>query len=191
MIASHDGKCFRNSSPHGPATSETFSATEAARLLLIDEAGNLRSDETMCFADEIGADNDTSGPSNFIREQNRIIGSAADGLADHAPDGSHVMKNLSNACYSIRTKDPSFNGVGMLENLRIKAIVTDARNALREYKCCKGGIGNNPQAKRKCLEVIGANIRHHCGDHSFCKHAGVCNFLKLRQDNPTWDETQV
>ena len=73
---SHKGICYRNSS-HSPAVSEEYSATQAARLLLMDDKGQFRDDDHMCFGDEVCADNDTRGPNNFIKEQNSIIGAAA------------------------------------------------------------------------------------------------------------------
>ena len=79
-------------------------------------------------------------PSNFIQEQNRLIGPSSDGLAEHVPDAGHVMKNYSNALYDIRKKDPSFSGKDLLENTRVKAFVVDTRTALNEYKT---RIGND------------------------------------------------
>jgi len=74
------------------------------------------------------------GPTNFIIEQNRIIGPASDNLAEHVPDIGHSMKNCSNNLYDIRKKDSSFSGKNLLENTRIKAFIVDIRTALNEYK---------------------------------------------------------
>ena len=136
-------------------------------------------------------DNDTRGPNNFIREQNLIIGTAADEVADHVNDAGHTAKNLSNKFYDIRGKDSSFGGAGMLENLRIKSIVSDTRKPQQEYKNCDGGIGNNPAAKQKCLEVIHSIVLHHSGDHSCCKHKDYCTYFQIKSENPGWSEEQV
>merc|ERR1719491_1892407 len=98
---SHAGICYRTSS-HSPAVSEEYSATQAARLLLMDDKGHFRDDDHMCFGDEVCTDNDTRGPNNFIREQNLIIGTEADEVADHVNDAGHTAKNLSNKFYDIR-----------------------------------------------------------------------------------------
>ena len=89
----------------------------------MDDKGQFRDDNHMCFGDKVCADNDTRGPNNFIKEQNLIIGAAADEVADHINDAGHTAKNVSNKFYDIKGKDSSFGGAGMLENLRIKAIV--------------------------------------------------------------------
>ena len=171
-------------------TYEEYAAAEAGRRLLIDDTGVFRSDDTAVFLDEITTDNDTRGPSNFIKEQNRIIGESSDCLAEQLPDGGHVMKNCSNAFYKIRKNDPSFGGSNLLENTRIKAIVSDIRAVLNAYKI--SGIDDCDERK-KCLNTIYAIVTHHCGDHSSCRHLDVCNckYADIKSKNSSLMDFQV
>lgn len=127
------------------------------------------------------------GPTNFIQEQNRLIGPASNNLAEHVPDVGHSLKNCSNKFYDIKKKDSSFSGKNLLENTRIKAFVVDIRSALNEYKTRIGDC----QARQKCLDKIYAIITHHCGDHSMCKWTDVCRFQEIKQNNPDWSDEKV
>ena len=127
------------------------------------------------------------GPTNFIAEQNRIIGPVSNGLAEHVPDIGHVLKNCSNGIYDIKKKDSSFSGKNLLENTRIKAFIVDIRSALNEYKTRIG----NPEDRQKCLDKIYAIVKHHCGNHTCCKWTDVCRFQEIKQANPDWTDEQV
>ena len=120
----HTGRCYRTSL-YGPSISEEYAAGEAARRLLLDDEGNYRGDNSAVFLDICVSDNDVNAPKHFIKEQHDIIGDASDGLAEHFPDIDHVIKDCSNELYRIREKDPSFKGVNLLENNRIRAIMAD------------------------------------------------------------------
>jgi hypothetical protein len=96
----HEGICYRNSNLR-PASAEESQSTLVAKSLLLDDTGKYLGDEIAIFGINISADNDTRAPSAFIREQNRIIGAAADGLADHSPDRGHVMKCNNNALFKL------------------------------------------------------------------------------------------
>ena len=53
-----------------------------ARELLVDSKGEYVGDEKAIFAKVITSDNNTRAPFSFIREQNEIIGSNANDVAD-------------------------------------------------------------------------------------------------------------
>ena len=82
-----------------PASAEESQSTLVAKSLLLDNTGKYLGDKIALFGINISADNNTRAPSTFIREQNRIIGDAADGLEDHSPDRGHVMKCNNNAFF--------------------------------------------------------------------------------------------
>lgn len=128
-----------------------------------------------------------SGVLNFIASQKSIIGPAAVGKAEHLPDNGHILKDCSNGIYDIRAKDKSFSGKGLLENARIKAIISDIRSALTWYKSHKGDDG----AKARCLGMIKAIPTHHCGNHSLCHWEDVCRYTEIRNQNPTWPEDKI
>ena len=142
----HKGRCYRNSK-HGPSVSEEYAATEAGRRLLFDDDGNYRGDYSAVFLDVVVSDNDVRAPENFIKEQHSIIGDASAGLAKHIPDIGHVIKDCNNELYCIRERDPSFRGVNLLENNRIRAIMSDVLTAFKEYQ---PNIGDDRERK-KCL----------------------------------------
>ena len=115
----------------------------------------------------VTSDNDTRAPYRFIREQNLLIGTAADNLAEHLPDKGHVMKCKNNALFKIRQDDKSFSGVNLLSNLRIKSIVSDIKEVIDDYEV--NGFGDE-QAQSVCLRQLEAVVPHQCGDHSKCIH---------------------
>ena len=160
----HRGRCYKNTT-HGVSVSEEYAAIEAGRRLLLDDNGDYRGDDSAVFLNVVVSDNDVNAPTNFIREQYEIIGEAAEGKAEHIPDIGHVIKDCNNELYRLRERDPSFRGVNLLENSRIRAIMADVLTAFLEYK---PDIGDE-QAQLKCLKRIGAVITHHCGNHSKCE----------------------
>ena len=182
----HRGRCYRNS-PHHPSVSEGFASTEAGRQLIFDEYGEYRGEDSAVFLDVVVSDNDVNAPRNLIREQHDIIGEPADGIAEHIPDIGHVIKDCNNELYRIREKDPSFRGVNLLENNRIRAIMADVLSAFVEYNPILG----DKKARKKCLKRIDAVVMHHCGDHSKCKWSDVCGYTKIKTENPSWTEAQI
>jgi len=103
------------------------------------------------------------------------------------PDNGHILKDCSNAIFDIRAKDKSFAGKDLLENTRIKAIISDIRSALNWYRSHKGDDG----AQARCLGMIKAIPTHHCGNHSGCHWDDVCNYTKLRNQYPSWPEDRI
>ena len=99
----HKGVCYRNSKV-APAVAEEHQAVLAARDLLLDADGNYLGDDQAVFCGSIHADNDTRAPSAFIREQNAIMGVAADGLAEHTPDRGHVIKCCNNRLHKVKRR---------------------------------------------------------------------------------------
>ena len=182
----HEGICYRNSK-HNPASAEEYQAKEVARDLLVDEDGNYRGDDVAIFAAETITDCDTRTSKKLIQEQAEIIGDAAIGKADHSPDIGHVIKDVNNMLYKVRSKDSSFNGRYLLSNERIKSIHTDLRRPISDYS---NEIGNQV-SQQQCLQQIGSIIRHHCGDHSKCTVQKYCTYLQVKTENPTWDEEQL
>ncbi len=182
----HRGKCYRTSM-FTPAILEDYAASEAARRLILDDDGNYRGDDSAVFLDIVVSDNDVNAPTNFIQAQCDIIGDAANDLAEHIPDIGHVIKDCNNELYRIRDKEPSFRGINLLENSRIRAIMADVLTAFQEYTLHIG----DEKARTKCLKRIRAVIPHHCGDHSKCEWDDVCGFLKIKNENPTWTLDQV
>lgn len=182
----HEGICYRNTI-HGPAVSEEYAATEAARRLLFDDAGNFRGEDSAVFLDVVVADNDVRAPSNLIKEQHSILGEPASGRAEHIPDIGHVIKDCNNELFGIREKDPSFKGVNLLQNERIRAIMGDVTSALHELK----DKIEDDAAQRKCLRRIEAVVPHHCGDHSKCRWPEVCGYTRIKAENPGWSKEEV
>jgi len=88
-----------------------------ARDFLVDGKDNYAGDDCAIFAKIVTSDNDTQAPYNFIREQNLLIGTSADNLAEHLPDKGHVMKCENNALFKICQDDKSYSGVNLLSNL--------------------------------------------------------------------------
>ena len=105
----HEGLCYRNSK-HNPASAEEYQAKEVARDLLVDEDGNYRGDDLAIFAAQTITDCDTRTSKKLIQEQAEIIGNAAIGKADHSPDIGHVIKEVNNMLYKVRSKDSSLTG---------------------------------------------------------------------------------
>ncbi|KAL3802218.1 hypothetical protein HJC23_001762 [Cyclotella cryptica] len=181
-----EGLCYRNSK-HNPASAEEYQANEVARDLLVDEDGNYRGDDLAIFAAQTITDCDTRTSKKLIQKQAEIIGNAAIGKADHSPDIGHVIKDVNNMLYKVRSIDSSFNGRYLLSNERIKSIHTDLHRPISDYS---NDIGNEV-LRQQCLQQIGSIIRHHCGDHSKCAVPKYCTYLQTKSENPTWDEEQL
>ena len=188
LSMAHKGICYR-CGKHGPANAEEHMAKEAGRQLLFKKDGSYRGDDTAVAVVKIFADNDCRAPRNFIKEQNVIIGEELDGVAEHYQDTNHCMKNLSNAMYDIRKSDPSLNGVGMLENKRIRSICSDVRKSIAAYHL---HIGDETERNR-CLDQMYCIIPHHCGDHSHCTNVQYCRYLSVKtaHTDDDWTEEQV
>jgi len=182
----HKGHCFRNSNIN-PASAEYHLAADAARDLLLDEAGEYRGDELAIFCRRISADNDTRAPKNAIQEQVNIIGKAAEDKGEHNPDQGHTVKNANNKFYKTRDQNPSMGGARCVSNVRIKSFHTDLRKAIVECT----NEGNNAAAQAKCLKQMYATIPHHSGDHSQCFQEKCCTYLKVKNANPAWTEEEV
>ena len=86
----HTGVCYRNSKL-APASAEETQSAMMAKDLLVDEKGNYVGDDRAIFAKIVTSDNDTRAPYRFIREQNEIIRTSVDNVAEHLPDKGHVM----------------------------------------------------------------------------------------------------
>lgn len=183
----HKGKCYRNSNLN-PASAEEHQASIAARDLVLDENGAYRGDDIAIFCLDCNSDNDTRASQAIIREQNEIMGTAADDLADHVPDLGHVLKCLSNSLFKLREVHKSLKGANCLSNLRIKAIVRDVRKVLDWYK--ETGVGD-VEARQDCLDQIDATIPHHCGDHTHCVHERFCSYLKVKNEYPDFTEEEI
>ena len=183
----HEGTCYRNSNLN-PASAEEPLAVEAARDLLVDESGKPRGDDRSIMAIKINGDSDTRATTAFIAEQNRIIGEAADGLAEHVPDGGHIRKNQNNDFYKLRVKDPSFTGNHGLTNNQITSITSDTKHVVDFYT--EQGVGN-ADARNACLEQLDAIIPHKCGQHDKCKQEKFCTHLKVKNQHPDWTNEQI
>lgn len=57
-VMEHEGKCYRNTH-HGPANAEHYQAYDAARRLLLDDAGKYKPNTEMVFGSKVITDNDT------------------------------------------------------------------------------------------------------------------------------------
>jgi hypothetical protein len=57
--------------------------------------------------------------------QNRIIGEAANWIAVQVPDIGHFIKCISNGLYSLKERDRTLGGTGLLEPCRICLISSD------------------------------------------------------------------
>ena len=57
-VMKHEGTCYKNTT-HAPASAEHYQSEEAARRLLLDDAGNYKSDDEMLFGCKVVTDNDT------------------------------------------------------------------------------------------------------------------------------------
>ena len=183
----HAGVCYRNSSLN-PASAEETQAIMAAKDLLVDKNGNYVGDDRAIFGNFISADNDTRAPSAFIREQNRIIGEAADGLAEHSPDKGHVMKCNNNALFKLRGEDKSLSGNHALTNLRIKSLTSDVKAVVDDYQ--QNGFCNDV-ARKACLDQMLAIVPHHCGDHDKCTNEKWCKYLVVKNEYPDLDERKI
>ena len=130
--------------------------------LLLDKKGNYVGDNRAIFAKVVTSDNNTRAPFRFIREQNQLIGTSVDNLAEHLPDIGHVMKCENNALFKIRQDDKSYSGVNLLSNLRIKSLVSDIKEVVDHYETT--GLGDDV-ARSVCLQQLEAIVPHQCGDH--------------------------
>lgn len=182
----HPGHCYRNSNL-APSSAEEHQAVMAAKDLLLDANGEYVGDDKAIFGVFINADNDTRAPKAFIRWQNKIIGEAADNLAEHAPDRGHVLKCHNNAMFKLKAEDRSLNGVHALSNLRIKSLTHDLKEVLICYEKGRG----DPAAKKACLDQLPAIVTHHCGRHHLCKNEKWCTYLKIKKQHPDWTHDQI
>lgn len=182
----HEGHCFRKSN-YSAAGAEEFEGIKAGQNLLLGSDGKPRDASTCVFIDQVVADNDTSGPNNFIEKQHQILGSVVDNKAEHFPDIGHTVKNSSNEMYKLRDKDTSFRGKNCLSNMRIKSISSDITKAVKEYS---NYVGDEVK-RNECLDQLRTIIRHHCNDHSHCKQEKFCSHLKVRNEHPDWSEDEV
>lgn len=182
----HEGICYRKSN-YSSAGAEEFEGIKAAQNLLLDSDGKPRDASTCVFINQVVADNDTSGPNNFIGKQHEILGSVVDNKAEHFPDIGHTVKNNSNEMYKLRDKDTSFRGKNCLSNQRIRSISSDITKAVKEYS---NHVGHDVK-RTECLEQLRTIIRHHCNEHTYCKHEKFCSYIKVRNDNPEWTEDEV
>mmetsp|Transcript_41972 Transcript_41972/g.88105 ORF Transcript_41972/g.88105 Transcript_41972/m.88105 type:complete len:460 (+) Transcript_41972:37-1416(+) len=182
----HEGHCYRKSN-YSSAAAEEHEAKAAAHELLLDGSGTPRDAKTCVFIDTVVADNDTRGPSNFVKEQNNIIGSLADGKAEIIPDLPHTVNNNNNEFHALMEKDPTFRGRQALTNVRVKSIQADITAAVKAYH---PHVGNSME-RAKCLKQLGAIIKHHCGDHSRCDQVKFCTYSQVKSDHPDWTEEQI
>ena len=182
----HDGVCYKNSNLN-PASAEGPQAAMAARELLLDREGHYVGDDKAIFGVLLNSDNDSCAVSNFSREQNGIIGTAADNLAEHAPDSGHVRKNNNNAMFTLKNNDRSFSGTNQLNPLRIQSINHDITSVVDDYKENLG----DPVARQDCLDQLGAIIYHHCGIHDHCKQERFCTFLRIKNANPDLNDDDI
>ena len=136
-----------------------------ARDLLVDKKGNYVGDNRGIFAKVVTSDNDNRIPLSFIQEQNQLIGTSMDNLAEHLPDIGHVMKCDNNALFKIRQDDKSYSGVNLLSNLRIKCLVSEIKEVVDHYEYETMGLGDDV-ARSVCLQQLEAIVPHQCGDHS-------------------------
>ncbi len=113
MSMDHQGTCYQNINLQ-PASAEEQQSIEAAKSLLINSNGDYVRGDLAIFGYCVIADNDTRAANAFIKEQNRIIGAAADGLADHLPDKGNVMKCSNNALYMLAKYHLLLRGVHAL-----------------------------------------------------------------------------
>ena len=159
-----------------------------ARELLVDSKGEYVGDDNAIFAKVVTSDNDTRAPFSFIRQQNEIIGTKADDVAEHLPDKGHVMKCQNNAMFKIRQEDKSYSGVNLLSNLRIKSLVSDIKEVVDDYE--KNGYGEDI-AREACIKQLETIVTHQCGDHTHCQHEKWCSYLKVKNAHPDWSEDEI
>lgn len=113
------------------AGAEEYKGARAGRNLLLNKDSTPRDASTCIFINNVGTDNDASGPNNLIAKQHKIIGSAADNMAEYIPDGNHTSKSTSNEIYKLCQKDPSFKGANRLCPTHIKSIIADIKKAIK------------------------------------------------------------
>ena len=82
-------------------------------------------DDVGVFLQLVKTNNDTRGPTHFIREQHEITGAATNGKADHLSDRGHVVKCDNNMMFNLREKERSLKGAHGLTNMIIKSINSD------------------------------------------------------------------
>ena len=184
----HEGYCYKTKDNYGVAVAEEHLLATIGKHLLVDEDGNYRGDDQAIFAYRISSDNDTKSPQRLMRSQNEIIGETADGKAKHVADKNHIVKNFGNDVFAYRGKDKTAgSGVSGLNNERILMIKSDVSHILDFYQPHIGEEG----PKKKALELVRALPKHHCGDHSLCKHEDFCTFLKVKNANPEMSTAEV
>ena len=98
------------------------------------------------------------------------------------------MKCEYNALFKIRQDDKSYSGVNLLSNLQIKSIVSDTKEVVDHYET--NGLGDD-KARSMCLQQLEAIVPHQYSDHSKCKHARWCIYLKVKNIHPTWAEHEI
>ena len=184
----HDGYCYKTKNNYGVAVAEEHLLATIGKHLLVDEDGNYLGDDQAIFAGRISSDNDTKSPQRMMRAQNELIGHAADGKAKHVADKNHIVKNFGNEVYAFRGKDKTVgSGVSGLSNERISMIKADMSKILDFYQPLIG----DESAKKKTLELVRALVKHHCGDHSLCKHEDFCTHLRVKNANPGLSAAEV
>ncbi len=159
MSMDHQGTCYQNSNLQ-PAFAEEQQSIEAAKSLLIDSNGDYVGNDLAIFGYCVIADNDTRAANAFIEEQNRIMGAAADSLADHSPDKGHVVKCSNNALYKLAKDHQSLSGVHALCPKQINMLNADISATLKEYS--NMAVGDHV-ARQACLDQLEAIVIHHCG----------------------------
>jgi len=180
----HTGVWYHNSKL-APASAEETQSAMMARDLLVDGKGNYAGDDRAIFAKIVTSDNDTRAPYRFIYEQNLLIRTAANNLAEHLPYKGHVMKCKNNALFKICQDDKSYSGVNLLSNLRMKTIVSDIKEAIDHYET--NGLGDD-KAWSVCLQQLEAIVPHQLLELSIRKVRGSfqhVQFISLLVTEPT------
>ena len=137
----HPGVCYKNSKL-SPAVAEELSCDKIGRNLLLDVDENYLLHAI--FAEQIVSDGDTRGAFKLILSQEQILGDIVKGSAKPVPDIGHFIKCISNAFYKFKTENKEYDGVGMLQPLRIKSMSSDISRHLRTYH----------QKKHNCTDVL-------------------------------------
>jgi hypothetical protein len=187
ILTDHGGTCYQNSNLQ-PASAEEQQSIEAAKSLLINSNGDYVGNNLAIFGYCLIADNDTRAANAFIREQNHIIGAAANGLGDHLPDKGHVMKCSNNALYKLAKDDPSLRGVHALCPKQINMLNADISATLKEYS--NMGVGD-PVAQQACLDQLEAIVPHHSGQHHLCKDERWYTYKQVKREHQDWDASAM
>ena len=181
FLGKHEGECTSNSM-NGPSVAEEFMLEEMGRDLLLDCEGTHLGDLLALFICYPTSDGDSKGANRLINKQAEIIGEEAEGQSQTLPCATHTGKNLNKSFYTLRKKDPSFRGIGGLENSRISAVGWDVKQCLKELKTESWDLHCEPTAaqvaatEKRILNVF----PHHCGDHSGCTDGERCGFIKMK-----------